>query len=362
MREFLEPKVVAKLDAMVARSRELLALTSDPVVLAEPRRAALLQRELGGLEPRVRAYEEFRRQCAEIEDLRGLLGDPTADRDLKDLAREELPGRETAARSAADQLIDLFLRSEGDGERSAVVEIRAGTGGDEAALWARDLREMYQRYCERCGFTVEPISDAPTELGGFREVVFAVHGDGVFDRLRFESGGHRVQRVPATESQGRIHTSAATVAVLPEAEEVEVEIKDSDLEMQAVRASGPGGQNVNKVSSAVRLTHLPSGLSVFCQEERSQLKNRQKALKLLRTRLLDIERQRVEGARAAERRAQVGTGDRNARIRTYNFPQNRVTDHRIGQNFALEPILQGRLEPMIDALLAMDRQARIAAL
>jgi peptide chain release factor 1 len=212
------------------------------------------------------------------------------------------------------------------------------------------------------GWTVEAISESPSERGGCRETVFAVHGPAVFHRLRFESGGHRVQRVPETESQGRIHTSAATVAVLPEAEEVEVEIRDADLDIQATRASGPGGQNVNKVSSAVRVVHRPSGMMVFCQEERSQLKNKQKALKLLRARLLDQKRQAVESARAADRKSQVGTGDRNLRIRTYNFPQNRMTDHRLGRNFTLDQVLEGRLEPVLEALVAADRERRIEAL
>ena len=242
------------------------------------------------------------------------------------------------------------------------MEIRAGIGGDEAALWARDLFDMYVHYCTEMGWKVELISEARSEMGGYKEVVFSVSGPDVFQYLRFESGGHRVQRVPATESQGRIHTSAATVAVLPEAEEVDVEVKSSDLEFQAVRASGPGGQNVNKVSSAVRLTHVPSGLVVFCQEERSQHKNKEKALKLLYSRLYDAEQQKLHDERAAHRRDQVGTGDRNMRIRTYNFPQSRVTDHRIGQNFSLDPVLQGKLLPVARALLAADREQRIEEL
>lgn len=358
--EFLRPAVAARLDRMVARRAELEAQCADPAVLSQPARMASLQRELGALRDCVEQYVAFQQVVAEIGDLRDVLaGD---DRELADLAREELPDLERRARGAADALIDALLQSEGDGERSAILEIRAGTGGDEAALWAGDLLDMYTRFAERQGWKVEPMSQHASELGGFREVVVAVRGPAVFHRLRFESGGHRVQRVPATESQGRIHTSAATVAVLPEAEEVDVEIRDADLEMQAVRASGPGGQNVNKVSSAVRLTHVPSGLSVFCQEERSQVKNRAKALHLLRTRLLDIERQRADSERAAERRSQVGTGDRNARIRTYNFPQNRLTDHRLGQNFPLGPALEGKLEPVVDALVAADRERQIAAL
>jgi peptide chain release factor 1 len=362
MREFLGSKVVAKLDALTARVRELTAATADPAVLSRPERMSSIQRELGSLRGVADRYVAFRKGLDELAELDALLADPASDADLRGLAAEEEPGLAARLSSEAEALLDLLLATEGDGDRSAVVEIRAGTGGEEAALFARDLRDLYARYCERAGLQVEVLSESESDLGGFREVVLLVHGVGAFHRLRFESGGHRVQRVPATESQGRIHTSAATVAVLPEAEEVDLEIREADLEMQAVRASGPGGQNVNKVSSAVRLTHVPSGMSVFCQEERSQHKNRAKALKLLRTRLLDIERQKVDAARAADRRSQVGTGDRNARVRTYNFPQNRLTDHRLGQNFPLEPILEGKLEPVVEALLALDREQRIAAL
>ncbi len=360
MSQFLRTTVRARLDRMAARSAELLQLASSPEVLANPPRSASVQRELGALLPVVQGYERFLAVEVACREAEALLSD--SDPEMAALAREELgPLRETAVEHAA-ALLDALLRSEGDGARSAVLEIRAGTGGAEAALWAGELRDLYVRWADRRGFAIDLLSESAGEVGGCKEVVLAVRGDGVFHELQFESGGHRVQRVPATESQGRIHTSAATVAVLPEAEEVDVEIRDADLEMQAVRASGPGGQNVNKVSSAVRLTHLPSGLSVFCQEERSQLKNRQKALSLLRTRLLDAERTRVADARAADRRAQVGSGDRNARIRTYNFPQNRLTDHRLGQNFPLAQVLEGKLEPVIEALLADDRERRIAAL
>lgn len=358
MDEFLRARVLAKLDGMVARMNELTAMVADPEFHSRPERAASAQRELGGLHRVTGLYDQFRSTCDQIVEDQKIV-EAGGDAELVELATLELPELRERAKELADSLIDELLAAEGDNQRHAIVEIRAGTGGDEAALWARDLRGMYERFADRQGWKIEPMSDAATDMGGFKETVFGVRGDGVFNLLKFESGGHRVQRVPATESQGRVHTSAATVAVLPEAEDVEVEINDSDLEIQAVRASGPGGQNVNKVSSAVRITHRPSGLMVFCQEERSQVKNKAKAMKLLRTRLFDRKRQEVDASRAAERKTQVGSGDRNMRVRTYNFPQNRVTDHRIGRNFTLEQVLEGKLDPILEALLSDERERRI---
>ncbi|MEM7201865.1 MAG: peptide chain release factor 1 [Planctomycetota bacterium] len=361
MAEPLPPRIVAKLDRMVARLDELTVLSADPAVLSQPERMAKTQRELGMLRRKVERYQTYRSVLDQLEEHRGLLG-PDGDPELRELAESELPELESRSAELADQLIDDLLAEASQGTRNAIVEIRAGTGGEEAALWSRDLLAMYTRYCESRGWKIDLMSMSRSEMDGCKEVVFSVSGEDVFKYLRFESGGHRVQRVPATESQGRVHTSAATVAVLAEAEEVEVEIKDSDLEMQAVTSSGPGGQNVNKVASAVRLTHKPSGLVVFCQEERSQHKNRTKALKLLRSRLYEQQQAKVDQERAAERKAQVGSGDRSARIRTYNFPQNRVTDHRIQQNYTLDQVVEGRLEPVLAALLAADRRQRIEEL
>jgi peptide chain release factor 1 len=356
----LRPRIRQKLDSLTARVEQLLAQSADPTLIAQSDRLAALQRELGSAVPVVARYRAFQRLEHDIADHRALL--EGGDRELADLARAELPVLEQRADHEADGIVDALLAEGDDDRRDCIVEIRAGTGGEEAALFARDLCTIYQRFAVRRGWTFEPIHSTPADHGGFKEIVFALRGDSVFRSMQFESGGHRVQRVPETEAKGRVHTSAATVAVLPEVEEVEVHIDDKDLRIDTYRSSGAGGQHVNKTESAVRITHVPTGTVVACQEERSQLKNRQRAMSLLRARIHEAQKRAADAARAAERREQVGTGDRSDRIRTYNFPQDRLTDHRLNRNFALSQVLEGKLEPVVESLLDDQRQRRIEAL
>jgi len=317
---------------------------------------AALGREHAELVPvveRIAAWEALRAEIAETETMQ-------RDAEMRALAEEELPRLRARLEAEEAALMRALLPRDRDDDRSAILEIRAGTGGEEAALFAADLFRMYQRYAEARGWTVELISEAPTELGGYREVVAALRGPGVFARLKWESGTHRVQRVPQTESGGRIHTSAATVAVLPEAAEVDVALDPADLRIDTMRASGAGGQHVNTTDSAVRITHLPSGI-VVTASEKSQHQNRATALALLRAKLYEIERERAESERAATRRAQVGSGDRSGRIRTYNFPQGRLTDHRIGLTlYRLPEVMAGDLDEIIEALAAEDAARRLA--
>ena len=356
----LHPKVQARLDRMVARSNELMAKSSSPEFADKPEQLSAIHRELGEATPVVQRYQDFQKKSQQLEDNRGLAaGD---DKELAELAALEIPELEEELSREAGELLDLMLAEVGDDRRNCIVEVRAGTGGDEAALFVRDLLTLYQRYGSRMGWTIEPMNSVPTETGGFKEATIGIKGKNVFHYMQFESGGHRVQRVPETEAKGRVHTSAATVAVLAEVEEVDVHIDAGDLRIDTYRASGAGGQHVNKTDSAVRITHLPTGTVVACQDERSQIKNRARAMTLLRSRIYEAEQRRVAAERAAERKEQVGTGDRSDRVRTYNFPQDRLTDHRLGKNFALAQVMEGKLEPIIDALQLDLRERRIAEL
>jgi len=350
MREQLE----AKLDRFEALERDMV----DPDVLAHPQRLAAVAREHGSLArlaKRYRAFVDLERQISDLEALNR--GD---DAEIRSLCEAELPDLRGRREREWDELLDLCSDDEDADRARCVMELRAGTGGDEAALFVRDLYEMYRRYCAEQGFDVEVLDASPTELGGFKELVLGLSGDAVYRRLQWESGGHRVQRVPDTETKGRIHTSAATVAVLPEPEDVEVSISPDEYRKDLFCASGPGGQHVNKTASAVRLTHFETGLVVQCQDEKSQHKNLAKALRVLKVRLYELRRSIEHEKRASERRTLVGSGDRSQRIRTYNFPQNRLTDHRINESFTLDQVMAGRLGLVIQAIEEHARQQRRA--
>jgi peptide chain release factor 1 len=348
-----------RVDALEERRRAIESEAAQPGRAGRAGYGELL-RELGAIGKVLDPWNRWTRVRASLAEARELLA--SGDAEMRALAEEEIPALEREDAALEAQLLDRLLEDDPDANRPAIVEIRAGTGGEEAALFAADLLKIYTRYAALRGWKLEVMDSSPSEMGGLREVVFKLSGEDVFREMRWESGGHRVQRVPATETQGRIHTSAATVAVMPEAEAVDVELKPEDLEITAMRAGGPGGQNVNKTESAVRVVHLPTGLTVKCQEDKSQLRNREKALQLLRARLYELERRKREEARRDLRRTQVGSGDRSERIRTYNWPQNRVSDHRINQNFSLEKVLEGHLEGLFGALLAADREAKLASL
>jgi peptide chain release factor 1 len=320
-----------------------------------------LSKEQAELAPLVAAIGELRRAENEARDLAAMVADPVTDAEMKALAETELSALAGHIDELTRQLRIALLPKDAADEGSAILEIRAGTGGDEAALFAGDLYRMYERYAALRGWRVEPVSESEGTMGGYKEMIAEVSGSGVYARLKFESGVHRVQRVPATETQGRIHTSAATVAVLPVGADVDVTIDDKDLKIETMRAGGAGGQHVNKTESAVRVTHLPTGLVVFAQDQRSQHQNRAKAMQVLKSRLYDLERQKADDARAAERKSKVGSGDRSERIRTYNFPQGRLTDHRINLTlYSLDKIVAGDLDPVIDPLIT-EHQAGLLA-
>ena len=353
-------KFTEKLDSVVAKHDELQNILATQTNLGG-QEVSRLSKELADLTDIVRAVAEYQSAAAEQEDLTNLIEDPSSDREVRDLAQEELQDLKRRLPDLERNMHLLLLPKDEADEKNAILEVRAGTGGDEAALFAADLFRMYQRFAEHHNWKFDFMELNETGMGGFKEATAVITGKSVFAKLKFESGVHRVQRVPETESQGRVHTSAATVAVLPEAEEVDIEIDTKDLRIDTYRAQGAGGQHVNKTDSAVRITHLPSRIVVQCQDEKSQHKNRAKAIKLLRAKLYDEERLQRDEERAATRKSQVGSGDRSERIRTYNFPQGRVTDHRINLTlYKLDRVMEGDLDEFIEALI-LDEQASLFA-
>ncbi|MFW6132548.1 MAG: peptide chain release factor 1 [Planctomycetota bacterium] len=359
--------LLAKLDELDAQYAELAEQMNDPQVASDADRIVRVAKEHARLGRIVEPYRRYRQLTRQLTEARAILDDANAEADLKTLAGEEVDDLRNRADEALEEVKGLLVMSDEAGTRSVILELRAGTGGEEAALFVADLVGMYQRYAEVRGWKFEVLSANPTELGGFREVIANVTGDGAWSRLGYEGGGHRVQRVPQTESQGRVHTSAATVAVLPEPEQLDVEIDwDRDVEEHTSHSSGPGGQSVNKLESAVKLDHLPTGITVSMQDEKSQHKNRAKARRILASRVHEHYRQQQLAEEAAARKAMIGSGDRSQRVRTYNYPQNRCTDHRLrgegqqGANYNLERVLNGELDPLVDALIARDKAQRLA--
>ena len=352
--------MLEKLRLVEERYLEMAERAGQPDFYADPKAASKLLREQKRLEPIVTAYRSYRKTEQEAQDLRGMLDAGGLDAELKELCQEEYTACKKKLETLEQELKILLLPRDPNDDKSVIVEIRGGVGGEESALFAHSLYRMYTMYAQSKGWKVTLLNYNETELGGVKEADFEIDGDGAYSRLKFESGVHRVQRVPETESGGRVHTSTATVAVLPEMEEAEVDIRPEDIEMQVFRSSGAGGQHINKTSSAVRLIHKPSGIVVSCQEERSQVQNREKCMQMLASKLYEIEQERINSAVTSERRGQIGTGMRNERIRTYNFPQGRVTDHRIGLTlYKIDAIMDGNLDELIDALVTADQAEKL---
>lgn len=353
--------MLEKLKGIKERYEQLTALLSDPAVIGDQNRYRELSKEQAGLTDIVNAYDEYMAADAEIESCKAML-EEADDAAMREMIHEELNDLSAKEHELSEQLKVMLLPKDPNDDKDVIIEVRAGTGGEEAALFGADLLRMYTRYAERHGYKAELMNENYTEKGGVKEVVLSLQGKGAYSRMKFESGVHRVQRVPETESQGRIHTSAATVAVLPEAEDVEVDINPNDLQIDTYRSGGAGGQHVNKTESAIRITHIPTGLVVQCQDERSQHKNRDKAMRVLKSRLLVLYQSKAAEAEADERKSQVGSGDRSERIRTYNFPQSRVTDHRIGLTlYKLEAFLDGDMDEIIDALILAERTRQLSS-
>lgn len=349
-----------KLEIFSKRYEELNKRMYEPDVACDPVQFREINKELSQITPIVEKYKEYKGLKQIIDDALSLLNDSESDDELKTLAQLELSDAKDRVGLVEEELKVLLLPKDPNDDRNVIVEIRGGTGGEESSLFAADLFRMYTMYAERKGFSVEILNENETELGGYKEISFMINGFGAYSLFKFESGTHRVQRVPQTESGGRIHTSAATVAVLPEADDVEIDINPSDLQIDTFRSSGAGGQHINKTSSAIRITHLPTGMVVECQDERSQYKNKDKALKVLKSRLLKVEQDKQSAEIASDRKSQVGSGDRSEKIRTYNFPQSRITDHRIGLTlYKLDDVLNGNLDEVVDALVTAQRAEQL---
>ena len=339
---------------------EINQMLMDPEVINDTEKYKNLMKEHKNLSPIIEKYREYKTVQNNLEGAKQLIDESGNDPEMREMAEEEYKECKEAIEELTEELKILLLPKDEDDDKNVIIEIRAGTGGEEAALFAHSIYRMYSMYSDRKGYKIEVMNINETELGGIKEISFMVEGNGAFSRFKFESGVHRVQRVPETETQGRVHTSAITVAVLPEAEDVEIDINPADLEIDTFRSGGAGGQHVNKTDSAIRITHKPTGVVVECQDERSQFKNRDKAMKMLRTKLLDAEREKQRAEISSERKSQVGSGDRSERIRTYNYPQSRLTDHRIGLTlYSLEQILDGDLDGVIDALITADRAEKL---
>ena len=349
-----------KLSTVEERYEDISTRLSDPAVISDNEKYRTLMKEYKNLTPIVEKYREYKKARDAHEEAAELLEEGGLDRDFREIVEEQYRESQEEIDRTGEELKILLLPKDPNDDKNVIMEIRGGAGGEEAALFAHSLMRMYTMYAERNRWKVEVLNANETELGGFKEISFSISGEGAYSRLKFESGVHRVQRVPETETQGRIHTSTVTVAVLPEAEEVEVEINPGDLQVDVFRASGAGGQHVNKTESAIRMTHLPTGIVVECQDERSQFKNREKAMKILRSRIYEKKQREADEKMAAQRKLQVGTGDRSERIRTYNYPQGRVTDHRIGLTlYKLDAILDGDLDELIDALLTFEQTEKL---